>query len=161
VGACRFFSVLVMAYFERRPEAFAGIVPMAGQCLLAKFKTGGGATGTIRPSTSPRMPTSGFEVRGIQRLLRPHTSIKGCYVFERRGPYAGLCCHVRRRPPALLSQLLSKEARWPPSFESTGERVVAFRRSGLGRRDRHWRGSRSRLHAAPATPRRVPSGSVK
>jgi hypothetical protein len=39
----------------------AGIVPMAGQCLLAKFKTGGGATGTIRPSTSPRMPTSGFE----------------------------------------------------------------------------------------------------
>jgi hypothetical protein len=76
VGACRFFSVLVMAYFERR--AFAGIVPMAGQCLLAKFKTGGGATGTIRPSTSPRMPTSGFEggpetIHGVP--WRPRRSI--------------------------------------------------------------------------------------
>jgi hypothetical protein len=30
------------------------------------------ATGTIRPSTSPRMPTSGFEVRGrIVRLRSP------------------------------------------------------------------------------------------
>jgi hypothetical protein len=50
----------------------AGIVPMAGQCLLAKFKTGGGATGTIRPSTSPRMPTSGFEVRG--RVVRQRSA---------------------------------------------------------------------------------------
>jgi hypothetical protein len=30
--------------------------------------SGGGATGTIRPSTSPRMPTTGFEVRG--RIVR-------------------------------------------------------------------------------------------
>jgi hypothetical protein len=29
-----------------------------------KKEIGGGATGTIRPSTSPRMPTTGFEVRG-------------------------------------------------------------------------------------------------
>src|SRR5207248_10698800 len=35
-----------------------------GRQSLRKFKNGGGATGTIRPSTSPRMPTSGFEVRG-------------------------------------------------------------------------------------------------
>ncbi len=71
-------------------------------------KIGGGATGTIRPSTSPRMPTSGFEVRGIHNPERPRMSIQGCSVFEGRGPYAGLWCPVHGRPPALLSRLLSK-----------------------------------------------------
>src|SRR5439155_15245933 len=75
---------------------------------LHKFKTGGGATGTIRPSTSPRMPTSGFEVRRSYGSVRPQTSMTGCPEFERRGPHAGLCCRVRGRPPALLSRLLSK-----------------------------------------------------
>ena len=35
---------------------------------------GGGATGTIRPSTSPRMPTSGFEDRGAH--LSPCTPVR-------------------------------------------------------------------------------------
>ena len=36
-----------------------------GHADLARYprEFGGGATGTIRPSTSPRMPTSGFEDR--------------------------------------------------------------------------------------------------
>jgi hypothetical protein len=42
---------------------------------LTRFKTGGGATGTIRPSTSPRMPTSGFEDRGAH--LSPCTPVQG------------------------------------------------------------------------------------
>src|SRR6202521_2619459 len=38
-----------------------------------RIRTGGGATGTIRPSTSPRMPTSGFEDRGAH--LSPCTPV--------------------------------------------------------------------------------------
>jgi hypothetical protein len=48
-------------------------------------KTGGGATGTIRPSTSPRLPTSDFQVRGTHGAERPRASIKGCPESEGRG----------------------------------------------------------------------------
>src|ERR1700730_6983174 len=71
-------------------------------------RIGGGTTGTIRPSTSPRMPTTGFEVRGNHSPARPWISIQGCSEFEGRGRPAGLCCLVHVRPPALLSRLLSK-----------------------------------------------------
>ncbi len=68
-------------------------------------KIGGGATGTIRPSTSPRMPTSGFEVRG--RIIRHRSPgfARVHFVVERRGQQFA---DVRQRSPALLSALLSK-----------------------------------------------------
>src|SRR5437879_594916 len=84
-------------------------VDSIGRDVRVKFeKPGGGATGTIRPSTSPRMPTSGFEVRGTYGSVRPLTSIQGCSEYDRRGRHGGSCCRVHRRPPALLSRLLSK-----------------------------------------------------
>jgi hypothetical protein len=50
-----------------------GLSKVVDRRYLADFSAlrggiGGGATGTIRPSTSPRMPTSGFEVshRNVQ-----------------------------------------------------------------------------------------------
>ncbi len=80
----------------------------AGRWSSFVSTAGGGATGTIRPSTSPRMPTSGFEVRRSYGSARPQTSIQGCSEYDRRGRHAGSCCRVHRRPPALLSRLLSK-----------------------------------------------------
>src|SRR5467141_1996068 len=100
-----------MAYFERLPEAFAGHrrdltslpveyrtacrhgvrtrAPESSQWPASVYwpnsKTGGGATGTIRPSTSPRMPTSGFEVRGriVRRRSLPFASVH--LEVDRRG----------------------------------------------------------------------------
>ncbi len=74
-------------------------------------KAGGGATGTIRPSTSPRMRNVGFEVRASYGSARPRASVEGCSEFERRGRHAGFCCSVHARPWALLSRLLSKDCR--------------------------------------------------
>jgi len=54
------------------------------------------------------MPTSGFEVRRSNGATRSSASFQGCSVFEVRGRRAGFCCPVHRRPPALLSWLLSK-----------------------------------------------------
>jgi hypothetical protein len=87
-------------------ESCMGITPQ--RRYQFRIEIGGGATGTIRPSTSPRMPTRGFEVRVTSGSARPRTSIKGCPVFESRSRHAGLCCPVHGRPPALLSRLLSK-----------------------------------------------------
>src|SRR5438105_12397341 len=68
-------------------------------------KTGGGATGTIRPSTSPRMPTSGFEVRGhIVRQRSPAFILKSTAGLNSSRSFAS----VRQCSPALLSPLLSK-----------------------------------------------------
>src|ERR1700730_12894731 len=53
-------------------------------------------------------PPIGFEVRGSYSSGRPPASIKHCSVFDGRSAHAGMCCHVRRRPRALLSRLLSK-----------------------------------------------------
>jgi len=44
---------------------------------LAKFKTGGGATGTIRPSTSPRVPTRILKTDGSRRDTLPCPSLEG------------------------------------------------------------------------------------
>jgi hypothetical protein len=101
---------------------------------LAEFETGGGATGTIRPSTSPRMPTSGFEVRGNHSPARPQTSIRGCSEFERRGRHAGFCCPVHGRPRALLSRLLSKRLHWIAPEAGSLPRI-----SGPGHGGLHWR----------------------
>jgi hypothetical protein len=60
------------------------------------FKTGGGATGTIRPSTSPRMPTGGFEVRG--RLIRQSSPRFASVHFEVDGRGREFAV-VRRRSP--------------------------------------------------------------
>ena len=51
---------------------------------------------------------SGFEVRRSNGATRSSASFQGCSVFEMRGRRAGFCCPVHRRPPALLSWLLSK-----------------------------------------------------
>src|SRR6266852_2360428 len=50
-------------------------VATAASCTTRPIRIGGGATGTIRPSTSPRMPTSGFEDRGAH--LSPCTPVPG------------------------------------------------------------------------------------
>src|SRR5207237_5907378 len=66
---------------------------------LPKFETGGGATGTIRPSTSPRMPTSGFEDRGGH--LSPCTSVRDVVKGRRRSSVGGRpsACNRRCAPP--------------------------------------------------------------
>jgi len=58
VGHAYAVSCAVRQAVSRRGDC--GPSPRRPRWSLAYFETGGGATGTIRPSTSPRMPTSGF-----------------------------------------------------------------------------------------------------
>src|SRR5713101_9283776 len=109
---------------DSRPDRRHLVTPLAKRAgrdrpalflwVFARVKTaglirnGGGATGTIRPATSPRIPTTGFEGRGSYDLARPQASIKRRAVFAGGSRQTGPWCPVRRRPPALLSRLLSK-----------------------------------------------------
>src|SRR5260370_38772346 len=60
------------------------------------IRIGGGATGTIRPSTSPRMPSTGFEVRG--RIVRQRSARSARVHFEVDGRGQEFAV-VRRRSP--------------------------------------------------------------
>src|SRR5438552_3625968 len=65
-------------------------------------KTGGGATGTIRPSTSPRMPTSGFEDRGAH--LSPCTPVRDEVKGQRRSSVGGRPSACNRRSARRVSR---------------------------------------------------------
>ena len=87
-------------------------------------ETGGGATGTIRPSTPPRMPTSGFEVRGAivrprsPRFARVHFEVdrqdqQFADVRQSSPQFAGVAVNVAVKVPALPIHLASVAKRFP------------------------------------------------
>src|ERR1700686_960658 len=89
-----------MASDGRTVTAFGAIglggCDVQGATSISNLKIGGGATGTIRPSTSPRMPTSGFEVRG--RIVRQRSQRFAGVRFEVDGRGQEFAV-VRRRSP--------------------------------------------------------------
>src|ERR1700686_2712257 len=101
-----------MASDGRTVTAFGAIglggCDVQGATSISNSKIGGGATGTIRPSTSPRMPTSGFEVRGGIVCQRSPRFANVHLVVEFRVNSSPSFAEVRQSSPALLSTLLSK-----------------------------------------------------
>ena len=79
-----------------------------GHHVGSHSKTGGGATGTIRPSTSPRMPTSGFE--------GGHKNLHGVH----NRPQQSIANSARRTPEPQPSTLVLCQPTPMPSVTPSG-----------------------------------------